>query len=897
VGQYAAEKKAAADAAAKAAETAEKEASEKKDAADKAVEVAKTADDNLAKAQDDFDKVKDDLLEEVFDEVKNTKQPDVNTAFENYKGNENNENWHNLIEKTDSLAESLIKYTFLQNNRDNIEDLSQVQFSGWKSTSDQDNNYVMVTYPTADGGIQKEYFDYSLDTETGQITLLKKAAVYSGDDKNFPMIVTVEDGKPVYKIGDEIIDSSKVEGDAEHGYTAEVEVTTQTYKCVMGKLGLQGTKEVTVVTKCGKTIYYVDGKETAANKIKFDENGNITKIGITEVKSDSGRPQNQDPVKSTEKMTLQNTGKFDGKGSEYLKQETFTNGNTAYQQLTNELREALKVAKETADKAAADKTDAEQAAKEAEDKATEAADAEQAAKEAAKEAEDKATEATNAKDAAERAAKEAADKATEAADAEQAAKEVAKEAEDKATEATNAKDVAEQAAKEAADKATEATNAKDAAERAAKEAADKATEAADAEQAAKEAAKEAEDKATEAANAKDAAERVAKEAADKATEAADAKDAAGKAQDKLTAAQGKLTDAQNELTTAETNLNNAKANTEAKWNTYTNEQQNVVKATWEFKDAEALKAEKEKAVTELTALLQQAQESADAAGTKAASASNAKDAVQKAYDKVLAAVNALAALQEQEAVNEAAYQELMNAYDKAVSDYENALEAKGIADSYLVQIRDAAARARAAADAEFAYNTQATDDGDDDDTPGGGTGGTTDDGTDGGAGGTTGAADGTTVVPGAPVTNIPAEEVPLAAVPGAAGAGSVIAGNGMVAGTGRNVMGARVTGTGTRVTTDGEGEEDTVLTGDEETVVTGNVILEDEETPLTASAKEETEGTVDIHDGETPLAELPAEQAKMSWWWWLIILILGATGAEMYRRHRKKLAEDNTTEN
>ena len=310
-----------------------------------------------------------------------------------------------------------------------------------------------------------------------------------------------------------------------------------------------------------------------------------------------------------------------------------------------------------------------------------------------------------------------------------------------------------------------------------------------------------------------------------------------------------------------------------------------------------MKAEKEKAVTELTALLQQAQESADAAGTKAASASNAKDAVQKAYDKVLAAVNALAALQEQEAVNEAAYQELMNAYDKAVSDYENALEAKGIADSYLVQIRDAAARARAAADAEFAYNTQATDDGDDDDTPGGGTGGTTDDGTDGGAGGTIGAADGTTVVPGAPVTNIPAEEVPLAAVPGAAGAGSVIAGNGMVAGTGRNVMGARVTGTGTRVTTDGEGEEDTVLTGDEETVVTGNVILEDEETPLTASAKEETEGTVDIQDGETPLAELPAEQAKMSWWWWLIILILGATGAEMYRRHRKKLAEDNTTEN
>ncbi|MBR6309106.1 MAG: hypothetical protein IKR39_10925 [Lachnospiraceae bacterium] len=54
---------------------------------------------------------------------------------------------------------------------------------------------------------------------------------------------------------------------------------------------------------------------------------------------------------------------------------------------------------------------------------------------------------------------------------------------------------------------------------------------------------------------------------------------------------------------------------------------------------------------------------------------------------------------------------------------------------------------------------------------------------------------------------------------------------------------------------------------------------------------------VTVSDDTTPLASMP-EQSEMSWWWLLIVLVLGATGAEMYRRHmaKKKAAEITTTE-
>ncbi len=88
--------------------------------------------------------------------------------------------------------------------------------------------------------------------------------------------------------------------------------------------------------------------------------------------------------------------------------------------------------------------------------------------------------------------------------------------------------------------------------------------------------------------------------------------------------------------------------------------------------------------------------------------------------------------------------------------------------------------------------------------------------------------------------------------------------------------------------------------------------LEEEDTPLVEApqdvqAEDEIEVTDDqtalaaapitVSDDTTPLASMP-EETEMSWWWLLIILVLGATGAEMYRRHmaKKKAAEINTTD-
>lgn len=64
--------------------------------------------------------------------------------------------------------------------------------------------------------------------------------------------------------------------------------------------------------------------------------------------------------------------------------------------------------------------------------------------------------------------------------------------------------------------------------------------------------------------------------------------------------------------------------------------------------------------------------------------------------------------------------------------------------------------------------------------------------------------------------------------------------------------------------------------------------IDDDEVALAAAP-------VSIGDDATPLASVPEAQ-EMSWWWLLIVLVLGATGAEMYRRHmaKKKAAEINT---
>ncbi|MBP5298622.1 MAG: hypothetical protein J6Z09_05700 [Lachnospiraceae bacterium] len=64
--------------------------------------------------------------------------------------------------------------------------------------------------------------------------------------------------------------------------------------------------------------------------------------------------------------------------------------------------------------------------------------------------------------------------------------------------------------------------------------------------------------------------------------------------------------------------------------------------------------------------------------------------------------------------------------------------------------------------------------------------------------------------------------------------------------------------------------------------------IEDDDVALAAAP-------VNIGDDATPLASIP-EEAQMSWWWLLIVLVLGATGAEMYRRHMAKKKAQGITD-
>ena len=281
--------------------------------------------------------------------------------------------------------------------------------------------------------------------------------------------------------------------------------------------------------------------------------------------------------------------------------------------------------------------------------------------------------------------------------------------------------------------------------------------------------------------------------------------------------------------------------------------------------ASITKKEKDDYVKKQEAERDTARGEADFAQKRAEDADNVNTSVKEAYDKVVTAINALKDLTAEEDVNTAEYEKVVAAYNKAVSEYEDALEAKGISTSNLARVSAAAERARAAADAVFVYNTPST----------GGGGGTTGGGTTGGGGGGTtgGGTTGGTETPAAPTVTLPEDAVPLA------GAGMT------TPAAARRTTGVTVTtddaGAGTGRTSAGAGGE----IGGELTT------LEDEETPLAALEEEKETGTVAVEDEETPLAGPVEEQSKMSWWWLLLIAVLGVTGEEMYRRHRKKVAE------
>ena len=87
------------------------------------------------------------------------------------------------------------------------------------------------------------------------------------------------------------------------------------------------------------------------------------------------------------------------------------------------------------------------------------------------------------------------------------------------------------------------------------------------------------------------------------------------------------------------------------------------------------------------------------------------------------------------------------------------------------------------------------------------------------------------------------------------------------------------------------------ISGDGEILETGDGTLLDEELIKESDKIVEDDviknkKAVTIKDDEVPLSSLAEDEAKkISWWWLLLIALLGATGEEMYRRHKNKKEE------
>ena len=87
------------------------------------------------------------------------------------------------------------------------------------------------------------------------------------------------------------------------------------------------------------------------------------------------------------------------------------------------------------------------------------------------------------------------------------------------------------------------------------------------------------------------------------------------------------------------------------------------------------------------------------------------------------------------------------------------------------------------------------------------------------------------------------------------------------------------------------------ISGDGEILETGDGTLLDEELIKESDTIVEDDviknkKAVTIKDDEVPLSSLAEDEAKkISWWWLLLIALLGATGEEMYRRHKNKKEE------
>ncbi len=277
--------------------------------------------------------------------------------------------------------------------------------------------------------------------------------------------------------------------------------------------------------------------------------------------------------------------------------------------------------------------------------------------------------------------------------------------------------------------------------------------------------------------------------------------------------------------------------------------------------------------------------------------------------QVIDIVKKINGLQAQADVSREQLDQLEAKRDKVKGNYDNASKTAEAAAELVTQAGEAAAEAMRIAGLDFLFTSAST-------TPtipttpttpdGGGTGTTDPD--NGGGTGTTDpgyGGDGTgTDVGGTGTTDVAAAEDTGATTPG--GADMMADGSDATAlvataavlpdgaepialAAGGNMNAGAAAGVDAGEATDDEADGLRVV--EEEEVPLANADLES----IDEDAEEESAEVRQIEDEETPLADLDleTEKSRMSWWWLLIIAVCGATGYEMYKKHKKKMEAEN----
>ena len=275
-----------------------------------------------------------------------------------------------------------------------------------------------------------------------------------------------------------------------------------------------------------------------------------------------------------------------------------------------------------------------------------------------------------------------------------------------------------------------------------------------------------------------------------------------------------------------------------------------------------------------------------------------RDKVENAYNKVNDAITALVTLTAQDDMDQSEYDRLLTLYGDAEKEYNEALASLNKAQADQKTAETEKDRARAAADAIFNFisgedtNPSTPTDPNTPTQPG-----TTDPTTPTQPGTTNptnpsqpgnndadnnGSSNTTPVRPVTPIRPIYGTLIDTITSP-------VIGNTGVSTPSG---TGYTYTIGGQPVYTVGE------TTAPEEEAAEELVNVEDSAVPLAAVGENNknkttnTKNTRAVSDEKIPLDDMKTENNKASWWWILIIALLGATGTEMYIRHKEKTEQE-----